>query len=54
MGGITHPNQYFDLSMKFYNDLHIDGAKAAAGAKDAQATQPSQEASEPAMPMAVA
>lgn len=56
MGGITHPNQYFDLSMKFYAELHAaqpgeagaqPGSKptesagaVAAGAADAGAPVP--------------
>lgn len=31
MGGITHPNQYFDLSMKFYAEIHAAEQGAAEG-----------------------
>jgi hypothetical protein len=33
MGGITHPNQYFDLSLKFYQEIH-SAEQATAGAPD--------------------
>jgi hypothetical protein len=57
MGGITHPNQYFDLSMKFYNDIHA--AEQAADGKAGSQLQPladdqtqSQEPATAPMPMA--
>ncbi|KAJ1628593.1 eukaryotic and archaeal DNA primase, large subunit-domain-containing protein [Pavlovales sp. CCMP2436] len=40
MGGITHPNQYFDESLKFYaNELHT-AAETAAEAKEAVVASP--------------
>lgn len=42
MGGITHPNQYFDQSMKFYSDIH--GAVADG---DGDASHPAEAAPVP-------
>ena len=51
LGGITHPNQFFDESMKFYGDVGGDKPVAAGASSSGAAASSSAEPAAVDVPM---